>query len=153
MYRTYRVELEDTLESIANKFDTTVDILKQINGFDISTMIIPGNYIIVPNNERGIFEVYKIKKGDNLYSLAQKNNVDLKVLTELNGLDEDEYLYIDQEILIPKENVGIYITEQGDTISDIVKKTGKTISELFENNENIYLQPEQLLVYKKEKNV
>lgn len=62
MYRVYRVELEDTLDSIADKFNTTIDSLRQLNGKNIEDMIIPNNYIIVPKDEQGVFEVYKIKK-------------------------------------------------------------------------------------------
>ncbi|HHW69569.1 MAG TPA: LysM peptidoglycan-binding domain-containing protein [Tenericutes bacterium] len=153
MYRTYRVEFGDTIHSIANKFGTTKEILKQINGNNIEKMIEPNNYIIVPNNERELFQVYKIKKGDNLYNLAKQFNVSLKSLTELNGLDENDYLYVDQEILIPREGVDVYITEQGDTVDKILKKTGKTMDELLEYNESVYVQPNQMLIYKKEKSM
>lgn len=151
MYRVYRVELEDTLDSIADKFNTTIDSLRQLNGKNIEDMIIPNNYIIVPKDEQGVFEVYKIKKGDTIYSIAKSYDVDPKFLSELNGLDADDYLYVDQEILVPKRNIGVYVTEQGDTIDIILQKTGKNIEEILEFNKNLYVQPEQLLIYKKEK--
>lgn len=151
MYRVYRVELEDTLDSIADKFNTTIDSLRQLNGKNIEDMIIPNNYIIVPKDEQGVFEVYKIKKGDTIYSVAKSYDVDPKFLSELNGLDADDYLYVDQEILVPKRNIGVYVTEQGDTIDIILQKTGKNIEEILEFNKNLYVQPEQLLIYKKEK--
>lgn len=66
-------------------------------------------------------------------------------------MDADDYLYVDQEILVPKRNIGVYVTEQGDTIDIILQKTGKNIEEILEFNKNLYVQPEQLLIYKKEK--
>ena len=48
MYEIYVIQVGDTLEGIARKYDTSVGILNQINGFDMHYSLIPGNEIIVP---------------------------------------------------------------------------------------------------------
>jgi LysM repeat protein len=73
-------------------------------------------------------------------------------LIKLNGLDKDDYIYPGQEILIPNENVRIYITEEGSTLRDAASKLGDDVNSILMQNDTIYLQPDQLIIYKKEKN-
>ena len=48
------------------------------------------------------FEYYTISKGDSLYGIARRYNINPELLAGLNGLSMDDYIYPDQEILIPK---------------------------------------------------
>ncbi len=147
MYKTYQVLQNDTWESIANKFHTKADTLQQINGM---TMLVPGSIIVVPKLvEDDYFTTYIIKKGDNLYEIARRYNSSVDVLLNANGLEKDDYLYPGQELLIPKEGIGMYITKDGETLVDVSKKLGTTQSSLIQDNEKIYLLPEQLIIYKK----
>lgn len=43
----------------------------------------------------------------------------------------------------------MYITKDGETLVDVSKKLGTTQSSLIQDNEKIYLLPEQLIIYKK----
>lgn len=147
MYKTYQVLQNDTWESIANKFHTKVDSLQQLNGI---TMLIPGAIIVVPKLvEDDYFTTYIIKKGDNLYEIARKYNTNVDVLLNANGLEKDDYLYPGQELLIPKEGISMYVTKDGETLVEVSKKLGTTQSSLIQDNEKIYLLPEQLIIYKK----
>lgn len=144
MYKIYKVKTGDTLESIARKFNTSVSNLQDINGFDYITM---GQMIIVPNNTSGEwFDTYVVQKGDNLYSLAQKYNVSLNDLLNINGLDKDNYIYPGQEILVPKSNVDVIITRGDETLVSASERLGLKSDDLLRQNESIYLMPEQLLI-------
>ncbi len=94
------------------------------------------------------FDDYIVKEGDTLYDIALNNNVDVSILAEINGIMSYDYLYPNQKIMVPKSNVVLYITKQGDTLQNFVNKTGKTIDEIFMSNSSIYLLPEQLMIYK-----
>ena len=69
MYRIYQIVDERSLDDIANKFDTNVDTLKQINGIDDTYIVSRGNYLIVPtSNGEGTnsnFITYIVKPGDS----------------------------------------------------------------------------------------
>lgn len=146
MYKIYKVVSGDTLESIAKKFNTTVKDLQEINDKDYITM---GELIVVPNNTKNEwFDIYTVKKGDNLYALAQKYNIGLVDLLNINGLDKDNYIYPGQEIMVPKSNVKVIITKDDETINSASKRLGLNSEELLYQNSNIYLLPDQLLVYK-----
>ncbi len=147
MYKIYKVTTGDTLESIAKKFNTTVRELQDINGKDYISF---GEMIIVPNNQNDDwFDTYIVQKGDNLYAIAQKYNISLIDLLNINGLDKDDYIYPNQEIMVPKKNVKVIITKEDDTLNSASKRLGMNTEEMLYQNDNIYLLPEQLLVYKK----
>lgn len=148
MYKIYVINEGDTLESIANKFSTSVDVLERIN--DIKQLI-PGEEIIVPNNKEIPFIIYKVNKGDTLFDIARRNSVNYKDLILINGIKEGEYIYPNQEILVPKPDIGVYTIENPETLTQIANKIGTTIQNIIDQNASIYLLPNQLILYKKEK--
>lgn len=48
MYQIYQVAPNDSLSSIAAKFNTTIDEIRRINGMALNTMLMPGSYIVIP---------------------------------------------------------------------------------------------------------
>lgn len=143
MFDTYIVDEEDTLDSIASKFNTSTNIIKAINN-----NIIPGNPILIPRISNNTFDYYKIKKGDTLYKIATDNNISPNLLAELNGLNIDDYIYPNQVLLIPKPGTILYFTAPGDTLLELANGLNVDIMDLINQNSKIYLQPEQLIIYK-----
>ena len=43
------------------------------------------------------FTYYTIEKGDNLYEIARKYNINPKLLAAINGIKDNEYIYPNQE--------------------------------------------------------
>ncbi len=152
MYRIYQVEYGDTIDSIARKVGTTVDNLKNINGFNNDSDLVVGGLIVVPKEERQVFQSYKIKQGDSVYSIAKMYNVDPETLLLLNGLNKNEYIYPNQEIMVPREDVAIYVTREGDTVDAIIKNLGIDANTFNNENERIFVVEDQLVVHKKETN-
>ncbi len=95
------------------------------------------------------FDYYTVKKGDNLYEIARKNNIDVNDLLLINGLKKDDYIYPEQEILIPKSDYKIIITKENDTLNSISKRLNIAALELINQNSNLFLVPDQLIVYRK----
>lgn len=150
MYDIYTIQEEDTLDSIAEKFGTTKEKLYELNlNFDPIEYFVPGNKIIVPVSKPSAFEYYTVKKGDTLYNIARQFNIDPTKLAEINGLDNSDYIYDNQVLLVPKDGVEIIITKQGDTFEKITKNLDATALDLLFQNQNIYLLPDQLITYKK----
>lgn len=144
MYDIYTVQVGDTIDSIANKFNTTSEVLRRMNpssGFGV------GSKIVVPKILE-FFEVYNIQKGDSLYEIARRYNTDYNLLALLNGLNVNDYIYSNTTILVPKRNVKYYITKENDTINSVNKLLGSDINKLLKENNNIYLKEGQLIVYK-----
>lgn len=152
MYQIYQVLPSDNLNEIANKFNTTVDNLININGFNDSSELIPGNYIVVPKLQEQYFETYIVKKGDNLYEIAKHFGTDTTTIELLNGLNKNEYIYPNQELLIPLNNVAIYVTTENDTLTNVTEHFQTSIEELLNTNKQLYLSPDQIIIYKRPKN-
>ena len=70
---TYTVKKGDSLWSIAKKFNTSVDMIKNLN--NLSSNILSINQVLVlPENETIKTDIYTVKKGDNLYSISKRSN-------------------------------------------------------------------------------
>lgn len=146
MYDTYVIEKNDTIDTISSKFKTSPEVLYQLNGYVLD--IKPGNTLVVPRITSKYFDYYIVNKGDNLYKIAQNNNIDADLLAQLNGINKTDYIYPNQTLLIPKAGSILYITAVGDTLSEIAKGFNVSVDKLISQNDNLYLQPEQLIVYK-----
>ena len=118
MYDIYQIKLNDTIESLANRYGTTIEELRRLNP---NSSFGVGSNIIVPTTKE-YFEVYTIEKGDNFYP----NNT----------------------ILVPKKDVKYYFTKKDDTIASVNKLLNANINKLLRENNNIYLSEGQLIVYK-----
>ena len=149
MYEIYDIKDGDTLESIAYKYDITVQDIKDING-DVSNFRAGGN-IIVPKKRNAYFDTYSIKKGDSLYAISKEYGLSPNLLAGLNGLNLNDYIYPGDSIMVPKNGVSVYITAQGDTLDSVVRGMNANRDVFLKENERIYLYPGQLIVYKEEK--
>ena len=97
LVNTYIVGKGDTLYSIAKKFDTSVNKIKELNGLS-NNMLSVGQKLIIPIGEE---TTYVVKAGDTLYSIAREYNISVDELKRLNNLSGNT-LKVGQ-ILIVKE--------------------------------------------------
>ena len=152
MYKIYQVEYGDTIDIIASKTGTTRDNIKNINGINNDSEFVVGSLIIVPKEETQIFQNYVVKRGDSVYSIAKAYNVDPATLLLINGLNKDDIIYPNQQIVIPKSDVVVYVTKEGDTINGITNNLGIDGNSLNKENERIFVVEDQLIVHNKEGN-
>jgi len=96
----YKIQKGDTLNSIAKKYDITVDALKQANNLS-QDMIYVGNYLYIPENQ-----YHKVVKGDSLYLIGKKYGVTPQSIKSLNGLKSDT-IQVGQSLKIPKREVSL----------------------------------------------
>ncbi len=151
MYSIYQVQSGDTLASVASKFGSSISDLSRLNGIMVGSILVPGEYIVVPKRqmENPYFVNYVVKKGDNIYDIAKKSNINPGQLLRLNGLNETDIIYPDQIILLPRSGVSFYVTENDDTLNNVTNTLKASADELARQNKTIYLMNDQLIVYKK----
>jgi len=147
MYRIYQIQNGDNLESIATMLNTTTQNLMKLNGISQDVSLMPGGFIIVPMTDSR-FTTYIVKKGDNIYSIARQTGSDYELLLKINGLEKDDYIYPEQEILIPSKEYKFYLTKNGDTIKSVIDNLKIDYNNLLSNNDEIFLTEEQLIIYK-----
>ena len=130
----YTVKAGDTLYGIASKYGISVDELKAQNNLTSNTLTI-GEVLIIPEievPETPDENVYIVKSGDTLYSIANKYGMTVNELKSLNNLTSDA-LSIGQELVVSEGNAATleaYTVKAGDTLYSIANKYGLTVSEL-----------------------
>lgn len=141
----YIVKENETIDDIAKKFNLSVNDLLKVNDINLYE-ITEGDLINIPFILSDDFIYYKIVEGDTLKNIAKNLNIGIKTLAYLNGMDIDDYIYPKQMIIIPRENIKVYITKPGDTIQDLERNLGFSITKIIEDNPDIYLVENQLLI-------
>ena len=125
----YIVKAGDSLWSIANRYETTVAILKQLNGLSSDNLSI-GQKLYLPNQgsvEKPDNVSYVVKSGDSLYTIARKYNTTVNDLMTLNNL-KTSLLSIGQILKIPNSSVGtVYVVKSGDSLWSIANRYGTTV--------------------------
>lgn len=149
MFDYYQIKEGDTLEIIAKKFNTNIKTLQEMNHINSTFNLRTGMNLVIPKNKEKYFTFYTIEKGDSLYKIAEKFNINPKLLSSLNGLDMEDYIYPLQEILIPKSNYSYYITADGDSLDTVANIFKVSKGELLTDNGTIYLLKDQVLVTKR----
>ena len=137
---TYTVKKGDSLYSIANKYNTTVEELKRINNLTSNTLSI-GQVLKLPSDKVSDVDKeentisYTVQKGDSLYSIARKYSTTIDKIKDLNNLTTN-LLSIGQVLLIPT-NTNLettYTVQKGDSLYSIAKKYDTTVDRLKQLN-------------------
>lgn len=136
-FEVYIVQKGDNLYKIANMFDVSVDDLIKLNNLGTTTLSI-NQQLLIPKSSLETGNIYTVKSGDSLYSIALNYGVTVDELKNVNNLTSNT-LSIGQVLIIPtKEEPGIsevvYIVQKGDSLWSIAKKYNITVNQLKDYN-------------------
>ena len=127
---TYIVKSGDNLYAIARRYNVTVDAIKRANNLT-SNLLNVGQRLIIPlPSIESSNNTYVVKKGDTLYSIANKYNVSVDNLKNTNNLNNNN-LSIGQTLIIPSSMSYLtYTVVPGDSLYSIARTYGTTVSEI-----------------------
>lgn len=137
-YNTYVVQSGDTLFSVANRYNTSVNNIRNINNLTSDTLVV-GQQLLVPISEDIIdtsitnFINYRVLAGDTLYSIASRNGVTVDELKSINNLTSDN-LSVNQVLKIPVRETTVYTVKRGDTLYSIAREYNTSIDEIMKKN-------------------
>jgi len=95
--QTYYVQRGDTLKKIAVKFNTTMDLILQLNYIPNPNVIYVGQAITLP----AFISTYVVQKGDTLRIIANKNGTTVEKLLGLNpNIKNANLIYVGQVITL-----------------------------------------------------
>ena len=151
-YVNYVVKKGDSLYSIANGYGTTIDVIMKDNALTSDNIFVGQNIKIrttskdievlecfgkdyVPSIELPSNEVYIVKKGDSLYSIAKKYNISVSDLLSFNSLS-NTILSIGQKLIIPGSSSVVYTVSKGDSLYSIAKKFNTSV-DFIKNKNNL----------------
>ena len=105
----YKVQRGDTLSGIAQKHNTTVIHLVEINNIKNPNLIYTGEIIIIScnhnnnqNTNNSSNTIYIVRRGDTLSEIAQKYNTSVSELVRLNNIQNPNLIYVGDKIKISK---------------------------------------------------
>ena len=135
---TYTVKAGDTLWSIANRFNTTVDAIKSLNNLTSNNLSI-GQVLKIPglstgtDTGTGTTTTYTVVSGDTLWNIANRFNTTVDAIKSLNNLSNN-MLSIGQVLKIPSttsnNNYINYTVKAGDSLWNIARKYDTTVNEI-----------------------
>ncbi len=136
---TYTVQKGDSLYSIAQRFNTTVDKLKELNNLTSNNLSI-GQVLIIseakgPEKPSGDYIVHTVKKGDTLYSIAREYETTVDEILKLNNLGTTA-LSIGQTLKIPQKTQSslTYTVQKGDSLWKIANNFGVSVDSIIQAN-------------------
>lgn len=95
---TYTVQAGDSLWLIAQRYGTTVDAIKQVNGLTSNVLQI-GQVLQIPVSQAPYVE-YTVRAGDTLWELSRRYGTTVEAIMQANGLTSS-FLQIGQVLRIP----------------------------------------------------
>lgn len=95
----YTVRSGDTLWILANRYGTTVDAIKKLNGLTSNSLQI-GQVLRIPSGQSSQYVDYTVRSGDTLWLLANRYGTTVDAIKKLNGLTSNA-LQIGQVLRIP----------------------------------------------------
>ncbi|MEH7382780.1 LysM peptidoglycan-binding domain-containing protein [Bacillus sp. JJ1533] len=141
---TYTVTRGDTLYSIANSYNMSVDQLKQLNNLTSNTIQVGQTLQVVgtaPPSTQIQAQTYTVQPGDSLYSIAQRANTTVDQLMKNNNLTSS-LIYVGQTLqlgstaITPQQKVATstYTVKAGDTLYAIARNYDMSVTELKNMN-------------------
>ncbi|GGC78545.1 hypothetical protein GCM10007216_06280 [Thalassobacillus devorans] len=127
------VRAGDTLYRIARSYGVTVDELAAANNLSNPNLIRIGQFIKIPAKTIGGGDVYTVKAGDTLYSIAKKYNVSVSDIVAANQLANANLIQVGQKLIIPVSTVS-YTVKSGDTLYSIARNHGTTVAKIASAN-------------------
>ena len=141
----YIVKAGDTLWGISNQYGVSVTELAELNNVNASTLKV-GQVLTIPSksgsNPDNMF-MYKVVKGDSLYSIAKRYGTSVEEIKKLNYLTSNN-LVIGQILRIPEmytkpddmviPNYVNYKVVKGDSLYSIAKKFNVSVDSIINDN-------------------
>lgn len=136
---SYVVKSGDSLWSIANRYNTTVSAIKNMNNLTSDTLSI-GQVLQIPTStSTSTGTTYTVKSGDSLWNIANRYNTTVDELKRANNLTSNT-LSIGQVLRIPTGTGGTsstsntYTVKSGDSLWSIANRYNTTVNAIKSAN-------------------
>ncbi len=144
---TITIQRGQTLSGIALEYNTTVQILVELNNIANPNLIYAGSTLIVPSGETPIDTdgnstsgqtIYVVQRGDTLNKIAAEFGTTARAIAVENNIRNINLIYIGQRLIIPTNrydlNHTLYKIQWGDTLWSISRRYGVPIATIVRLN-------------------
>jgi LysM repeat protein len=99
---SYTVKKGDTLWKIARKHHLTLAEIRKLNKMRKKDRIHTGMVLAVGRAVQPKSKTYKVKKGDTLWLIAKKNNINIKKLRKINHMHRRDHIHTGMVLALAK---------------------------------------------------
>jgi murein DD-endopeptidase MepM/ murein hydrolase activator NlpD len=138
---SYIVQPGDTLSSIAERFNVSLEDLMTANEISNPNLLSAGQQLIIPGLEgiSGVLLTEVVQFGDSYRSLSRRTQVPSELLRKLNHLVSPSELYVGVSLIVPEQqNATRYSSRvtpgKGETLLELAVKQNSTPWELAQLN-------------------
>ena len=140
----------DTLYSLAQRFNTTVDAIVALNGLQNASYIRVGQVLRIsgtasPTPAPATGGEYTVQAGDTLYSIARRYGTTVEAIQSANGIINPWYIRVGQKLIIPGGSTTpapttggttgtTYVVQADDTLYSIAARFGKNVWDIVVAN-------------------
>ena len=100
---TYTVKAGDNLTRIADKYNTTVDEIAELNNIANPSKISINQEIELPESKTK-FVNHSVKTGDTLGAIASRYGTTVRKLAQANNISNINEIFVDQQIVVPQDS-------------------------------------------------
>ena len=133
---SYKVTKGDSLWGISQKYNLSLDLILSYNQIKEKDILSLGQIIKIPqdNLPAADYNMHIVKKGETLWSIAQKYNLSVDLILATNNLANSELISIGQEMKIPSHKNAVaeknmvyqsVINEKNNNINDNISQPEK----------------------------
>ncbi len=149
------VQWGDTVYSLARRYGTTVEAIAQANNLPPNYLIKVGQVLTIPGQPISA-DVYVVKPGDTLYSIAARYGVPWQTLASVNRILNPSLLQVGQRLIIPSgattppPGAKTHVVKPGETLYRIALMYGTSVQAIALannlSNVNIIYPGQQLII-------
>ena len=151
---TYVVQKGDSVSSIARKFNTRIEVIRELNDLPSGPLLI-GTHLRVPAADvklppkvmraaalvdgRGPRpHVHVVRRGDSLWAISRRTGIDVNTLAMMNGMSPNDTLRAGQRLRLTSASLAsaddgrsvTYTVRRGDTLSAIARMFQVTVAQI-----------------------
>jgi LysM repeat protein len=114
---THIIQAGDTLFTVAQRYNVSLDDLAAVNNLDVNAPLSPGSTLIIPlegtaSSDSALGEppvegeerIHIVQAGENLYRIGLVYGFTIEEIAAYNNLENPDYIDIGQEIRIPPDS-------------------------------------------------
>ena len=127
----YIVQPNDTLYSIAARFNVTMDELAAVNGITLDSVLGVGQQLVIPglSGISGVLDSEVVNIGDSWHSIMRRTQIPLDLLRRLNHVVSPTEFYIGASLIVPKQENQVDLTNRfaatpGQSLLELAVETG-----------------------------
>ncbi len=156
---SHEVSTGDNLWDLAKKYETKIQIIRDVNQLERDLLSIDQILLITVGNPKNIiipFDSHVVSEGDTLWSLSNKYNVTPKQIMLMNDIKNPNEIRIGAKLNIGNKNIYrnieskkrtiLYSVKQGDNLYKISQLFNVSVESIKRNNSGItLLKPGQII--------